>query len=152
MIDKNRAQQRNSGTNQSNWNSQGTWEEKNYDIEKVKVFLKEEIVGKIVGAFLVTDVTNMTGKMSVVTARGKKKLGYEFAMKIAIKQIKTSAQAVLNIKEITDWDPEPEVFICQLKDNQVSIEDKGFSSLKKAVMAEMDSFVELVRGSLKQYK
>lgn len=96
--------------NNSSWNKAGTWERKEFLANDVEKYLNLMLIGKIINNIEISSIVEVDGNASIVSHIGKKKPGYEFKMKLKLKETNFKpGKATLEFREICDYDPEPEV-------------------------------------------
>jgi len=85
----------------SKWNTAGTWEERqvHMDEEEFNTFLQknpQEFEG-----YTITSASNVSGDVSEVCVRGKKKLGYELNMTVEVTKGNKALKVIF--EEFTDY-------------------------------------------------
>jgi hypothetical protein len=96
--------------NNSSWNKAGTWERKEFLANEVEKYLNLMLIGKVINNIEISSIVEVDGNASIVSHIGKKKPGYEFKMKMKLKETNFKpGKATLEFREICDYDPEPEV-------------------------------------------
>ena len=93
----------------SQWNTHGTWEEKDFKMDKVHKFVNTKLTGKIIDNLEIINFKDLTGRMNMIFSRGKMRLGYEIEAKIEQKEKNTTSQGTLNIKDLLDYEEEAEI-------------------------------------------
>lgn len=76
----------------SAWNKGGTWEDKKLKkevfVQVIKdCFIDNKDIQKAFKNFSFVEIRSLTGDGSIVTVRGKKKLGYELKMELIVRSI-----------------------------------------------------------------
>jgi len=102
-------------TNGSAWNTAGTWEDKKLSMKFLQSSFEKQLIETeykfTTGYLKVSSFDSVTGEASLVTSRGKRRMGYELELKVKLEGSAGSdyegAEALIKIIELCDDLSEP---------------------------------------------